>query len=164
MFLANATPFQVVCCKRNFLPDVTHLVCKIITMLLQVSLRFLYTGRTPTFLYFDLYFNTAYAQNVKPCFPYSGSTPTFLYLYFNTAYAAHYVYCSMKITYCRIDHGSTKAANCCTYWFCAAYVYYYVAVSIPVWGAETFFLSSKKVSRLSSYLYAAPGAPCVNTK
>ena len=68
-------------------------------------------GSTPTFLYFDLYLNTAYAAHYILRFSltkglrskvktldfafYIGSTPTFLHfdLYFNTAYAAHYVLC-----------------------------------------------------------------------
>ena len=54
-------------------------------------------GSTPTFLYFDLYLNTAYAAHYvyfRLYYIHIGSTPTFLYfdLYLNTAYAAHYVY------------------------------------------------------------------------
>ena len=63
---------------------------------------------TQTFLYFDLYFNTAYATHYVLCLSmtkdqrskrydfsfYIGSTPTFLYfdLYLYTAYAAHYTF------------------------------------------------------------------------
>ena len=46
-----------------------------------------YIGSTPTFLYFDLYLNTATLKTLDFTF-YIGSTPTFLYfdLYLNTAF------------------------------------------------------------------------------
>ena len=72
----------------------------------------IYIGNTPTFLYFDLYFITAYAAHYILCFSlttgptlktldftiYIGGISTFLYfdLYFITAYAAHYVYTKYK--------------------------------------------------------------------
>ena len=41
-----------------------------------------YIGSTPTFLYFDLYLNTAFAQNVIDFAFYIGSTPTFFIFWF----------------------------------------------------------------------------------
>ena len=60
-----------------------------------------YIGSTPTFLYFDLYLNTAFAQNVIDFAFYIGSTPTFIYfsLYLNTAFAQNVRLCFLYRQY-----------------------------------------------------------------
>ena len=70
----------------------------------------------------DLHWRRAFARNVRPRILYINSTPTFLYfpdLYFNTAYAAHYVYCNIAIFFHIYIYIYTYAIGVhfiCQYW------------------------------------------------